>query len=41
MTTWVKKHFSDVNRARRAVLTIAVVLGGIGFVIAAGALLAL
>jgi hypothetical protein len=40
MTTWVKKQFSDVHRARQAVLTIALVLGGSGFVLAMGALLA-
>jgi len=34
MTTWVKKQFSDVEHARKAVLTVAMSLGSFGFVVA-------
>jgi hypothetical protein len=33
MTTWVKQQFSDVAHARRAVLTVAGVIGTLGFVV--------
>ena len=36
MKTWLKKQFSTVDSARNAVLVVAVALGTLGFVIAAG-----
>jgi hypothetical protein len=40
MTTWVRKRFSDVEHARTTVLTAALAIGSLGFVIAMAALLA-
>jgi len=39
MKRWFREQFSDVGRARRAVLTFATVLGAVGFCVIAGALL--
>lgn len=39
MKAWLKSQFSDQDRARRAVLTFASVLGTVGFCVAMGALL--
>ena len=39
MMTWVKKQFADVEHARRAVLTFAASIGGLGFVVLMAALI--
>jgi hypothetical protein len=39
MSPWLRKHFSDVAHARRALLTMAIVLGVCGFTILMIALL--
>jgi hypothetical protein len=39
MMRWLKAQFASQERARRAVLTVAMVLGTVGFCVSAGALL--
>jgi hypothetical protein len=39
MTRWLKAQFADQERARRAVLTFATMLGTVGLCVLAGALL--
>ncbi len=39
MKRWLKAQFSDVARARRALLTFATVIGTLGFCVAMGSLL--
>jgi hypothetical protein len=39
MKTWLKRQFSTVESARHAVLTVALTLGALGFVIVMTALI--
>ncbi len=36
VSTWIKHQFSDVEHARRAVLTFAVCIGTLGFLVIIG-----